>query len=79
MRVIIAGMQLPQTSVDDSLTAFGLMYAELARRNSAELDFIPSRGRGGQSGLQFAGPLHPNARGQAQILATNVWPVLERP
>jgi acyl-CoA thioesterase-1 len=77
VRVIIAGMQLPQNSVNDDLTAFSLIYAELARRNSAEL--VPSllEGVAGNPDLNLPDLIHPNARGQ-KVLATNVWPVLAR-
>ncbi|MEO5717700.1 MAG: arylesterase [Chthoniobacterales bacterium] len=77
VRVIVAGMQLPQTSVDDSLTAFGQMYAELARRNSAELVPFLLAGVAGNPNLNLPDMIHPNASGQ-KILAANVWPVLER-
>ncbi len=77
VRVIIAGMQLPQTSVEDSLTAFGQMYAELARRNSAELVPFLLDGVAGNPNLNLPDMIHPNASGQ-KILAANVWAVLER-
>lgn len=77
VRVIIAGMQLPQTSVEDSLTGFGQMYAELARRNSAELVPFLLDGVAGNPILNLPDMIHPNASGQ-KILAANVWPVLER-
>lgn len=77
MRVIVAGMQLPQTSVDDDLTAFGAMYADLARHNSAELVPFLLDGVAGDPALNLPDLIHPNASGQ-KILAANVWPVLER-
>lgn len=77
VRVIVAGMQLPQTSVDDDLTAFGLMYAEIARHNSAELVPFLLDGVAGDPALNLPDMIHPNASGQ-KILAANVWPVLER-
>jgi len=77
LRVIVAGMQLPQTSVEDDLTAFGLMYADLAHRNSAELVPFLLDGVAGNPDLNLADLIHPNASGQ-KILAANVWPVLER-
>ena len=77
VRVIIAGMQLPQTSVEDSLTGFGQMYAKLARRNSAELVPFLLDGVAGNPNLNLPDMIHPNAGGQ-KILAGNVWPVLER-
>ena len=75
VRVIVAGMQLPQTSVDDDLTASGLMYADLARRNDAALVPFLLDGVAGNPDLNLPDMIHPNARGQ-KILAANVWPVL---
>jgi acyl-CoA thioesterase-1 len=77
LRVIVAGMQLPQSSVEDDLTAFGLMYGDLARRNSAELVPFLLDGVAGNPALNLPDLIHPNASGQ-KILAANVWPVLER-
>jgi len=77
VRVIVAGMQLPQTSVNDDLTAFGAIYADLARRNSAELVPFLLDGVAGDPALNLPDLIHPNASGQ-KILAANVWPVLER-
>ena len=77
VRVIVLGMELPQTSVEDSLTGFGQMYGEIARRNSTELVPFFLDGVAGNPNLNLPDMLHPNASGQT-ILATNVWPVLER-
>lgn len=77
VHVIIAGMQLPQTAVQDTLTGFGPMYGEIARRNSAQLIPFLLDGVAGNPNLNLPDMLHPNASGQ-KILATNVWPVLER-
>ncbi len=76
VQIVIAGMQVPDYSAGDYLTAFGQMYAELARRNQAA--FVPFLLQGvvGQPGLNLADRIHPNAAGQ-KILASNVWPVLE--
>jgi acyl-CoA thioesterase I len=77
VRVILAGMQKPQTSVDDSLSSFALMYGDLARRNSAELVPFLLEGVAGNPAFNLPDLIHPNARGQ-EILAANVWPALER-
>ena len=77
VRVIIAGMQMPQTSARDDLSAFGEMYVDLARRNSAELVPFLLEGVAGNPELNLPDRIHPNASGQ-KILAANVWPVLER-
>jgi acyl-CoA thioesterase-1 len=75
VRIVIAGMQLPQTAVNDSLTAFGQMYTDLARRNSAELVPFLLDGVAGNPNLNLPDMIHPNASGQ-KILASNVWPAL---
>jgi acyl-CoA thioesterase-1 len=76
VQIVIAGMQLPNYSQEDYLTAFGALYVELARRNHAELvPFLLERVIGNPS-LNLPDLIHPNARGQS-ILAANVWPALE--
>ena len=37
MRVVIAGMQLPNYTADDYISAFGKMFADLATKNEAAL------------------------------------------
>jgi len=76
VRVIIAGMQLPNYGEDDYVFAFGQIYADLAARNNAA--FIPYllEGVGGDPLLNQPDHVHPNAAGQ-KILADNVWRVLE--
>jgi acyl-CoA thioesterase-1 len=76
VRIVIAGMQLPQHSESDYLTAFGEMYARLARRNDAELVPFLLEGVFGNAALNLPDMIHPNANGQ-KVLASNVWPVLE--
>ena len=76
VQIVIAGMQLPNYSQEDYLTAFGALYVELARRNQAQLvPFLLERVIGNPN-LNLPDLIHPNARGQS-ILAANVWPALE--
>ena len=77
VRVVIAGMQLPQSSDDNYISAFGVMFDRIARRNEAELVPFLLAGVAGNPALNLPDMIHPNAAGQ-QILAANVWPVLER-
>jgi acyl-CoA thioesterase-1 len=77
VKIVIAGMQLPNYSQGDYLTAFGEIYVELARRNRAELVPFLLEGVIGNPELNLPDMIHPNATGQ-KILAANVWPVLER-
>jgi len=44
VRIIIAGMQLPNYASDDYVFAFGQIYADLAAKNSAALIPICSKG-----------------------------------
>lgn len=76
VRVIIAGMQLPNYTADDYVSAFGRMYADLAAKNNAALLPYLLEGVGGKSDLNLGDGIHPNARGQ-KVLAENVWRVLE--
>src|ERR1044071_3219379 len=76
VRVIIAGLQLPNHSTDDYVSAFGRMYADLAAKNNAALVPYLLEGIGGNPDLKLRDGIHPNAAGQ-KILAENVWRVLE--
>lgn len=75
-RIIIAGMQLPNSSEEDYVFAFGQLYADLAAKNKATLIPYLLEGVGGDPNLNQPDRIHPNAAGQ-RILAENVWRVLE--
>jgi acyl-CoA thioesterase-1 len=76
VRVIIAGMQLPNSAEDNYVFAFGQIYADLAAKNNAALIPYLLEGVGGDPLLNQPDRVHPNAAGQ-RILAENVWRVLE--
>jgi acyl-CoA thioesterase-1 len=76
VRLIIAGMQLPNYTSDDYVFAFGQTYANLAVKNNAALIPYLLEGVGGDPLLNQPDRVHPNAAGQ-EILAENVWRVLE--
>jgi len=76
VRIIVAGMQLPNYSSDDYVFAFGQIYADLAAKNNATLIPYLLEGVGGDPLLNQPDRVHPNAAGQ-KILADNVWRVLE--
>ena len=76
MRVLIAGMQLPNYAADDYVFAFGKMFSELAAKNGASLVPYLLDGVGGDPSLNLPDGIHPNAAGQ-KILAENVWRILE--
>jgi acyl-CoA thioesterase-1 len=76
VRIIIAGMQLPNYAEDDYVFAFGQIYADLAAKNSAALIPYLLEGVGGDPLLNQPDRVHPNAAGQ-KVLADHVWRVLE--
>ena len=75
-RIVIAGMQLPNHSADDYVSAFGKLFGDLATRNNAALVPYLLQGVAGDPSLNLPDGIHPNAAGQ-KILAENVWRVLE--
>ena len=76
VRLIIAGMQLPNYTEDDYVFAFGQLYADLSAKNKATLIPYLLKNVGGDASLNQPDHVHPNAAGQ-KILADNVWRVLE--
>jgi len=75
-RIIIAGMQLPNYSADDYVSAFGQLYTNVAEKNNAVLIPYLLEGVGGDPNLNQTDHVHPNAAGQ-KVLAETVWRVLE--
>jgi acyl-CoA thioesterase-1 len=76
VHVVIAGMQLPNYTADDYVSAFGKMFTDLASKNNAALVPYLLQGVAGDPSLNLPDGIHPNAAGQ-KILAENVWRVLE--
>jgi len=76
VRIVIAGMQLPNSSADDYVFAFGNMFSELAARNNAALVPYLLEGVAGDPSLNLPDGIHPNAAGH-RVLTENVWRVLE--
>jgi acyl-CoA thioesterase I len=76
VRVVIAGMQLPNYGADDYVSAFGKMFSEVATQNGAALIPYLLEGVAGNPSLNLPDGIHPNAAGQ-KILTENVWRVLE--
>lgn len=76
VRVVIAGMRLPNYKADDYVSTFGKMFGDLAAKNGAALVPYLLEGVGGDPSLNLGDGIHPNAAGQ-KILAENVWRVLE--
>jgi len=76
VRVVIAGMQLPNYTTDDYVSAFGNMFADLAAKNGALLVPYLLQSVAGDPLLNLSDGIHPNAAGQ-KVLAETVWHVLE--
>ncbi len=76
VRIVIAGMQLPNYAADDYVSAFGKMFTDLAAKNGAALVPYLLDGVAGDPALNLPDGIHPNAAGQ-KILAENVWQTLE--
>jgi acyl-CoA thioesterase-1 len=76
VRVVIAGMQLPNYAADDYVSAFDRMFADLAAKNGAALVPYLLQGVAGDPSLNLSDGIHPNAAGQ-RVLAETVWHVLE--
>src|SRR5438093_11814043 len=76
VRVVIAGMQLPNYAAEDYVSAFGKMFGDLAAKNGAAMVSYLLEGVAGDPSLNLPDGIHPNAAGQ-KILAENVWRVLE--
>src|SRR5205823_11903005 len=76
VRVVIAGMQLPNYKADAYVSAFGRMFTDLASKNKAALVPYLLQRVAGDPSLNLPDGIHPNAAGQ-KILAENVWRVLE--
>jgi acyl-CoA thioesterase-1 len=76
VRVVIAGMQLPNYATDDYVSAFRKMFADLAAKNGAALVPYLLQSVAGDPLLNLSDGIHPNAAGQ-EVLAESVWRVLE--
>jgi acyl-CoA thioesterase I len=76
VRVVIAGMQLPNHATDDYVSAFGKLFADLAAKNGAALIPYLLQSVAGDPSLNLSDGIHPNAAGQ-KVLAETVWQVLE--
>jgi acyl-CoA thioesterase I len=76
VRVVIAGIQLPNYAADDYVSALGKMFANLAAKNGAALVPYLLQSVAGDPSMNLSDGIHPNAAGQ-KILAETVWHVLE--
>ena len=74
--IVVAGMQLPGSSSEDYVSAFGSIFGALAQKNRATSIPFFLEGVAGDPALNQWDRVHPNAAGQ-RVLAENVWRVLE--
>src|SRR5262249_8649850 len=76
VRILIAGMQLPNYAADDYVSAFGKMFVDLAAKNGAALVPYLLQTVAGDPSMNLPDGIHPNAAGQ-KVLAETVWHVLK--
>jgi acyl-CoA thioesterase-1 len=74
--IVVAGMQLPGYSSEDYVSAFGSMFATIAKKNRATSIPFFLEGVAGDPALNQWDRVHPNAAGQ-RVLAENVWRILK--
>lgn len=74
--LVLAGMQLPPNFGPEYRRRFQRLFPELAAANGAALIPFLLEGVGGVPDLNLPDGIHPTAAGH-QIIAENVWPVLE--
>jgi acyl-CoA thioesterase-1 len=74
--LVLVGMRIPPNYGRAYTQQFHAVYADLARKNGAELVPFLLEGVGGLPRLNQADGIHPTAEGQ-KIMAETVWRVLE--
>ena len=75
LKIILAGMQMPQNMGEEYTTAFKNLYPEIAEEKNVALVPFLLEGVGANPDMNQPDMIHPNEQGQAQV-AENVWPVL---
>ena len=76
IKVIVAGMQMPDNMGADFTASFKAVFPEVAKEKDAGLVPFLIEGVGGVEGLNQADGIHPTAEGQRKV-ADNVWKVLD--
>ncbi len=76
VKVVIAGMRMPDSMGSDFAQKFQQMFTELAKVNEAALIPFLLEGVGGDPKFNQPDLIHPNADGH-RIVARNVWEALE--
>jgi acyl-CoA thioesterase-1 len=76
VKILLAGMQMPENMGKEFTTAFGNIYPEVAKsRNVALVPFL-LEGVGGRPDLNLPDLIHPTEKGHA-IIAETMWKYLE--
>lgn len=75
IRVIIAGMQMPENMGKEFTTRFNALFSEVAKEQNTSLVPFLLDGVGGVGELNQDDRIHPNEAGQ-KIVADNVWEIL---
>jgi len=76
VRVVIAGMRMPENMGPQFTAQFSELFVDLARTNGAALIPFLLDGVGGDPTLNLADLIHPNRDGH-QVVARNIWTILE--
>lgn len=76
VRIVIAGMKMPENLGEAYTRQFEGLYRDLAETNRVALIPFLLDGVGGRPELNLQDQIHPNAEGHRRV-ATNVWQVLQ--
>ncbi len=76
IRIVIAGMQMPDNFGKDFQQKFQLVYGELAKQEKATLIPFLLEGMAGDARYNLDDQIHPNEEGH-KIIAAHVWKTLE--
>jgi acyl-CoA thioesterase I len=76
MKVVVAGMQMPDNMGAEFTTKFKALYPEVAKEKKVALVPFLLEGVGGSEELNQADRIHPTAEGQGKVAET-VWKVLK--
>ncbi|MEJ6643200.1 MAG: arylesterase [Akkermansiaceae bacterium] len=77
IKILIAGMQMPDNMGPDFIARFKALFPEVAREAKATLIPFLLEGIGGVEKLNQADGIHPTAEGQKKV-AGNVWKILQQ-
>ena len=76
VRVVLAGMKMPENLGEAYTRQFESLYRDLAATNKVALIPFLLDGVGGRAELNLPDQIHPNVEGHRRV-ATNVWKVLQ--